>query len=51
VQPKRSILVDVVETYVGRGRVSAGMVVTNLSFKSGGLIVYGRQLLTNVLAK
>jgi hypothetical protein len=31
---ERSMRVDVVETRVGRGRVIAGMIVTNLSFRS-----------------
>jgi hypothetical protein len=40
VQLERSILVDVVETHDGCNRISAGMIITNLSFKSGGLMVY-----------
>jgi hypothetical protein len=40
VQPECSILVDVVEMHDGNDHVSVGMVVTNLSFRSGGLIVY-----------
>jgi hypothetical protein len=40
VQPECSILVDVVETHDGTGHISVGMVVMNLSFRSGGLIVY-----------
>jgi hypothetical protein len=33
VQPEQSNLVDLVETHVGGSRVSAGMVVTDLSFR------------------
>jgi hypothetical protein len=33
VQPGQSVLVDIVETHVGGSRISAGMIVTNLSFR------------------
>ena len=50
-QHNHPILVDVVEMHDSGGHVSAGMIVTNLSFRSCGIIVYRSTPVTGNLRK